>query len=151
MRLSAVVATVVVAVTISGSALAASQVSSPYEAPFDITGFTLERMRKSQTGATNKVTAGMTIQARDGADLRGLVVRVDYVDYMGKVLAKGGKARITSLPAGEKRRLSVSAVWVPIFNGFVVTVTGTVNGKTGDPPAGGVWRFNGAPGARVPI
>jgi len=116
---------------------------APEEPPFAVSGFTLERMRKDATGGSNRVTASFTVQA-GAVPVSDLVAKIDYVDYAGKVLAAAGPSRIGDLAVGEKKQGSVSGLYVPLFNGYVMKFTGVSGGKSAE------WRFFGASGADQP-
>jgi hypothetical protein len=116
-----------------------------FEAPFEISGFGLERMRKDISGATNKVTAYFTLAAAEGVELHDLRAQIEYTDYKGKELKKSPYVRIGNIRPGERSRAKASAIFVPIFNGYVIRVTGSANGRRAS------WEFYGASGVAQPF
>lgn len=127
--------------------VAAHAAPSPWEAPFTLSSFGLSRLRKT-VGSSNVVTVDFAIQAAKDAHLSNLRAKVEFVDYKGEVLARGRQTRIGDLRPGQKKHTSVAGNWVPVFNGYLIKITGLLGGAGG---ARGEWDFFGASGNDAPF
>ncbi len=127
--------------------VAARAAPSPWEAPFTLSNFGLSRLRKT-VGSSNVVTVDFVIQAAGNAHLSDLRAKVEFVDYKGEVLARGRSTRIGDLRPGRKKPASVAGNWVPVFNGYLIKITGLLGGGGG---ARGEWDFFGASGNDAPF
>lgn len=107
------------------------------EPPFSVSGFALERMRKDASGAANRVSANFLVQVGE-VPVKGLSVKIDYTDYSGKVLASAGPSRLGDLAPLQKKQCTVSGTYIPLFNGYIMSFTGTVQGRNCQ------WQFFGA-------
>ena len=127
------------ALTVLASAVALASEFSP---PFDLAGFSFERQRKDRSGADNRVTVKFNMTARER--LTDVRARVEYTDVFGKTVAKAGPTRVRDVDAGQTKPVTVSGIWVPIFNGYRLELTGRVGGRSR------TWKFFGAAGVEVP-
>ena len=116
----------------------------PFEPPVTLTFLGLERQRKDISGASSVVRTSFRLQAAQGVDLSDLNARVDYVDYKGGAIGRPGLSRIGSLKGGAASSVTVESTFVPVFNGYVFTLSGRLDGQNGQ------WKFYGAPGAPDP-
>jgi hypothetical protein len=116
--------------------------ASEFEAPFEVSGFNFERLRKDRSGANNRVTIMFNLKARE--QLTDLRARVEYRDVFGKKVAKAGPTRIGTVDVGQTKKVSISGIWVPIFNGYLLEFTGSAGGQRK------TWQFYGAAGVNVP-
>jgi len=128
------------ALCLATAAAAAGELPDP---PLSISGFGLERLRKT-VGSSNVVTATFKVRAEEGAEFRWLKAQVEYVDFEGEPVVKPNSARVGDLDGGETKTASVAIGFVPQFNGYVVTITGKLNGRPGE------WVFFGASGVDQP-
>ncbi|MHC4504482.1 MAG: hypothetical protein ACYTFI_14340 [Planctomycetota bacterium] len=124
--------------------VAARAAPSPWEAPFTLSNFGLSRLRKT-VGSSNVVTVDFVIQAAGNTHLSNLRAKVEFVDYKGGVLARGRSTRIGDLRPGQKKNTSVAGNWVPVFNGYLIKITGNSGGARGE------WDFFGASGNDAPF
>jgi hypothetical protein len=121
-------------------AFAAEELPDP---PLSISGFGLTRMRKT-VESSNVVTASFEINAVPGAEFGELEAKIKYVDFEGEAVAKPNTAKVGDLEGGDTKAASVAVGFVPQFNGYVVTLTGLLNGEPGE------WEFFGASGVDQP-
>jgi len=125
---------------LAAAAAAAGELPDP---PLSVSGFGLTRLRKT-VGSSNVVTATFKIRAEEGAGFQWLKAKVEYVDFEGEPVVKPNSARVGDLDGGETKAASVAIGFVPQFNGYVVTITGKLNGRPGE------WVFFGASGVDQP-
>ncbi len=124
----------------AAAAIASDELPDP---PLSLSKFGLTRMRKT-VGSSNVVTASFKIHAAAGASFGGLKAKVEYVDFEGQPVAKPNTARLGDLEGGNTKAADVAVGFVPQFNGYVVTITGSLNGRPGE------WKFFGASGVDQP-
>jgi hypothetical protein len=111
--------------------------------PLDITNFGFERQRKDISGATNKVTVTLTIKAGD-TPVTDLRAKIDYKDVYGKTIADAGPTRVGDLDPQQTKTVAIAGVFIPLFNGYLITFTGRVGSRRGE------WSFFGASGIDRP-
>ncbi|MHC5053290.1 MAG: hypothetical protein ACYTKD_01085 [Planctomycetota bacterium] len=111
--------------------------------PLSLSKFGLTRLRKT-VGSSNVVTATFNIHTVRGADFRGLKAKVEYVDFEGKPVAKPNTSRLGDVAGGTTKPAHVTVGFVPQFNGYRITLTGSLNGRSGK------WEFFGASGVDQP-
>jgi hypothetical protein len=130
-----------------GCAMAAAMacsvpVSAESDAPLSVGGFSLTRQRKDISGALNLVTASLAVTAH--ADTADLQASAEYVDVHGAVLGKAGPTRVGAIAAGKTVQVAIAGTFIPIFNGYRIKLSGSVNGRAGE------WTYFGACGVDAP-
>lgn len=131
----------VLALGFAPAAAAAAPVADP---PFALARFGITRQRLTVRGS-NLVAATFEVRAEEGANLRDLRARIEYKDFRGEVLGRAGPVRIGNLRPGEKRQTVLEGTHIPVFNGYLVKITGALDGTKGE------WTFFGASGNHAPF
>lgn len=118
----------------------------PGESPLVVSDFVLERQRKDISGATGLVRASFKLAAAPGLTLSDLRVKVDYVDYRGEAMGQPKRSMqlVGTLAARPAKAVVLESIFVPVFHGYVLTFTGSLDGKRD------TWQFYGAAGAPEP-
>lgn len=108
----------------SGTAL---QAADEPPAPFVISGWSVDRVRKDVQGS-NLVTARFTLKNNLSTDVSNLRIVIDYRE-MGESAKKTEPDAILRLKAGEEVEKSISQTYVPIFTDYLITVEYTTDGQ----------------------
>ena len=116
--------------------------ASDYDPPMDVAGFDFERLRKDASGGNNRVTVKFNVTAREKiTDLRA---SIEYKDVFGTVVAKAGPSRIGDIKSGQTKPAIVSGLWIPVFNGYLLKMSGRVGTRRHS------WTYFGAAGVDAP-
>lgn len=106
-----------------GSAMAGDEPG----APFAITGWSVDRVRKDVHGS-NLVTAHFTLKNNLAVDVSNLQIVIDYRD-MGESAVKTQPDRTVKIKAGGEVDKAIQQAFVPAFTDYQITVEYTADGK----------------------
>lgn len=93
-----------------------------------LSGWSYGRERKTITGS-NRVTATLTMKNTSAADIKNIVLTVNYATGMGDTAAAPVKKKAGDLKAGESRKTDVVAEFIPAFESYEITVEYDGGGK----------------------
>jgi hypothetical protein len=93
-----------------------------------LSGWSYGRERKTITGS-NRVTATLTMKNSSAADIKNIVLTVNYNTGMGETAAAPVRKKAGDLKAGESRKTDIVAEFIPAFESYEITVEYDGGGK----------------------
>lgn len=95
----------------------------------EITAWKLERIRKTKSGASNKVIATFTLANTTGEKLDGVRTRMIFYEPMGRKLKASRWQRARTLAANQSRPVAIPQTFVPIFGSYEIELAYRRGGK----------------------